>query len=685
MSGSLKIPTPDPNLRRDIQGLRALAVVLVIAFHLGLPASGGFIGVDIFFVISGYVISAMLEREWNTNQKISIKNFFVRRFWRLTPALALVVSVTFLFGTCILSAFGPSKLMVITGVGAMTLTANAVIAKFTGGYFDLAADTNPLLNTWSLSVEEQFYIGFLFILIFGWLIGKVLGSPKVGVLISVGSVFLLSATIAMLSQPGYALEGSNWLFNFYSPLNRAWEFAAGAILALAPMRQFRSVNRYSGLIAILGLGLVLYSVAIISEDQAWPSLITVLPVFATLLLIWSCHDQNGFIYRVLSNKFAVYLGDRSYSLYLWHWPLIVILGYFNISNQWRVLLVLVLTLIFSMASYRWVESTLRKKRPNRKSISTVLAISIVCTPLSLAAGAYKANQNSFWNQNLANQKIALAKRHAADKDGCNKKISYLHRSASKCSWNTNLTGAPIYLVGDSNAAHYSDGFIAAANQTNHPLITAVGSGCPFLLTEYEQPDRRSSSDGNYHVCSSFFQETFTWLKTQPRGLVVISNSESYQTVSDLRVIPKASSAPGNLYPKLLNETVQKLSSEGFRVAIISGPPHFDARATGFPVELEWDPARCTLLSQLRGECDRVMSVKVANELQSDIHREYEKISQSTNAKIIDISRFFCIDGNCPTQSGNLQIYRDRQHTTYDADLKLVPIFAKHIKEIFSSK
>lgn len=161
---------PASSRRPDIQGLRAVAVLMVVAFHAGLPVPGGFVGVDVFFVISGFVITAMLHREWHQTGRIRFGRFYLRRFKRLTPALALVVAVTMVISIVVLSPFGPQQTAAKTAFGAMLLAANFVIARTTGGYFDAPAEANPLLNTWSLPVEEQFYLVFPALIAFGWVL-----------------------------------------------------------------------------------------------------------------------------------------------------------------------------------------------------------------------------------------------------------------------------------------------------------------------------------------------------------------------------------------------------------------------------------------------------------------------------------------------------------------------------------
>jgi len=626
----------------------------------------------------------MLEREWIKNDCISISRFFVRRFWRLTPALATVVAVTMVAGAAILSAYGPQRLMVLTGIGAMLLSANAVIAKFTGGYFDLKADTNPLLNTWSLSVEEQFYIGFLSVLVFGWSLGKLIKQPKVTVRVVVASVFIISFALAMLAQPGNSLEKSNWFFHFYSPLNRAWEFAAGSLLALFSNQIDRVPNVLKKLSGIFGLAVVLFSAFYISQAQAWPSTFTVLPVIGTVLLIASSPAPRSTLYKVLANKWAIYIGDRSYSLYLWHWPIIVILGYFSLNIYVSIALALVVATVLTLATYRWIETPLRHRRPTKMVVASILALGICATPVVLSLTVHVANKNYYWNDSLKRQKIAVSASHIADQNGCNERISYLHRSSENCSWNMDLGGQAIYLVGDSNASQYSDGFVDAAKRTGHPLITAIGGGCPFLLVPFKQPDKNLYLPGDYTDCSKFAQESYIWLKSQPRGLVVISNTDLYANVPALRVVAAddRNINSGNEYFEFLETSATKLIRDGFKVAVISGPIHFEPRMDNFPAQYAWEHFRCTLHSEMTNRCSISMPINEVKAYQGSYWRSLQYVADSSGASLINLGLVFCNSSSCPTQANGLQIYRDGAHTTVDADLALVPRFVTEINKIF---
>jgi peptidoglycan/LPS O-acetylase OafA/YrhL len=174
-----------PKQRLDIQGLRAFALIIILIYHARIPLEGGFIALDVFFVISGFVITQMLMREREKTGRIDLKRFYFRRFKRLTPALAVTVSIVVLISIFLQSPFGAQQTTAATAIGTMLLTANAVIANTTGNYFDAAAEQNPLLNMWSLSTEEQFYLVFPWIMVLGWYLSTRVRWSRRTVLVSI--------------------------------------------------------------------------------------------------------------------------------------------------------------------------------------------------------------------------------------------------------------------------------------------------------------------------------------------------------------------------------------------------------------------------------------------------------------------------------------------------------------------
>lgn len=200
------LPVSSSSSRRlDVQGLRAIAVLMVIAFHAKLPLPGGFVGVDVFFVISGFVITSMLLREHARSGRIDLKRFYIRRFKRLTPALAVMVVITLVASTLLSSPLGPQQNTALTGLGAIALIANLVIAQTSGGYFDAPAATNALLHTWSLSVEEQFYLVFPVLLIVSLRFARRRPWAPAGVVAVVG---LVSFVAAVAGSRGVSVSNS---------------------------------------------------------------------------------------------------------------------------------------------------------------------------------------------------------------------------------------------------------------------------------------------------------------------------------------------------------------------------------------------------------------------------------------------------------------------------------------------
>ena len=375
-------------LRADIQGLRAIAVLAVVAFHAALPVPGGFVGVDIFFVISGFVITVMLEREWRETGKVSFGRFYLRRFKRLTPALAMMIAITVILSAVIVSPLGLQQTTAKTAVGGIFLMANLVIAKTVGGYFDAVAGTNPLLHTWSLSVEEQFYLVFPALLVLGWIIAR--SRRRWAPHVIVAGLGASSLAVMLAPTAGLRLPGSESLWGFYSPLTRAWEFAAGALLAL--VLTHRSLTGTTAtLTGTVGLGLVAASLTLIGEDTTFPGVWTALPVAGTLLLLAGGSDPAAPLSRLLSRGAMVGIGDWSYSIYLWHWPLIVFAGFLWGRNTVALTAAAALALVPALVSYTRLEQPLRNLgRLTRRRWQVVIALTVVppvhCGPASSTAG-----------------------------------------------------------------------------------------------------------------------------------------------------------------------------------------------------------------------------------------------------------------------------------------------------------
>jgi peptidoglycan/LPS O-acetylase OafA/YrhL len=336
--------------RADIDGLRAIAVIGVVLFHAGLGVSGGFVGVDVFFVISGFLITSLILRDLDRGS-FSIVDFWERRARRIFPALAVVVMVTLIAGWFLMLPFG----FQVLGQSVVALTVFASNMQFwrTSGYFDPSAEENPLLHTWSLSVEEQFYLVVPLLLLLVFTLGR---QKWVGILLSVGIVVsLVGAEMWLRRDP----SGS-----FYLLPSRAWELGAGSLMALA--RPLAS-SRWRSWLGWLGLALIFYAFFGYDAKTAFPGMAAIPPVLGTVLLIWSgmSDDEDmtfGGAHRLLASKVLVAIGLLSYSFYLWHWPFFAFHRYLFSQAPAVPLAIgyISIALLLSALSLRYVEKPFRK-------------------------------------------------------------------------------------------------------------------------------------------------------------------------------------------------------------------------------------------------------------------------------------------------------------------------------------
>jgi peptidoglycan/LPS O-acetylase OafA/YrhL len=352
--------------RPDIDGLRAIAVLPVVFFHTDVPGfGGGYVGVDIFFVISGFLITSIILNDLQSGD-FSIARFYERRIRRIFPALFPVILFTAVVGAVLFQA--PAFKELGLSMAATTLFFSNILFWSQSGYFDTPSLQKPLLHTWSLAVEEQFYIFFplALSLIHRFLKGRYLLWILVTALLS-----LAGCIWGVYHQPGAA---------FYFVLTRAWELLAGSVLALGLLPKIFS-TAIKNLLSIIGLGLVTYSVFFYSQSTPFPGYAAITPVLGAALIIYGNdgEDENIIVRKILSAKPLVFVGLISYSLYLWHWPLVAFAKYlmfrpFTIRDS---LVIVILSLVVSALSWRYVEQLFRGRNmllPNRDRLFQVAII-----------------------------------------------------------------------------------------------------------------------------------------------------------------------------------------------------------------------------------------------------------------------------------------------------------------------
>lgn len=368
--------------RPDIDGLRAIAVLSVIIFHLNPNwLQGGFVGVDVFFVISGYLITTVIARDMSLDQ-FSLSTFYQRRIARIFPAFFLVVLATLAGSILVFTEMDLAS----TGAAAAYATLSTINLKliFKGNYFELSRDAQPLLHYWSLSVEEQFYA--LYPLTF-LLIAKWSDSAKLKLLALVGAVSLGACIIATRTYPVAA---------FYLLPTRAWELVAGCSLAIFDQATLgRKAPLFRPQMAAVGLLAIGTSFFLLKEGAGFPGYEAVLPVLGTVCVIGAQRGTEGIVWRSLSAPPLVLLGKMSYSLYLWHWPIFSIVDYrlYLASTATRMPLKLGLTVVATVATYYLVEKPARTflNLPRNRVLAFTALVSAVL--FVVAGGAFLRQTN----------------------------------------------------------------------------------------------------------------------------------------------------------------------------------------------------------------------------------------------------------------------------------------------------
>ena len=672
-AGAPSPPAATP-VRRDIQGLRAIAVLAVIAFHAGLPVPGGFIGVDVFFVISGFVITALLHREWLSTGTIRFRRFYVRRFKRLTPALALMVSITVVLSIAILSPFGTQQVTAQTAIGAMFLAANLVISRSTGGYFDSAAEINPLLNTWSLSVEEQFYLVFPAVLFSGWWVARRLGRAKAIPGLLVLLVAMMSFGAAYLNAAGQLGPRTEFLFGFYGPASRAWEFAIGALIALNLPRISRlsaGVAQFLGFLGALGLGASLF---VITESTPFPGPWTLLPVLSTAALIVAGSAMPSAVSRLLSTRPMVIVGDYSYSLYLWHWPLIVFASLIWPMNSAVLVVAAVLSVGPAVASYRWLEQPIRRApNPPRGRLVALFSVAVL-VPSILAVGLWVGANKSWGIGDLSGARTAQQTWERLSEECLDLSTTFSVTSqvgAEGCTWNPEGSGKPVYLVGDSAAAQYLAGVRSAADKFDSPLRLIAAAHCPLTTAS-----RVNNTTGEVTdlACAAHNAEALRILESSPPGVVLLATSNRYWYVDDDLFV----TAPGNRQVTIeqsratleegLLSAVDALRYAGQRVVVLS--PTY----TFLNGQLS-TPERMPIFRLAAGSEGLGVDVGDLEPGQLEARKAIERVSEATGAQLIDFEAWQCPQSRCPALIGEALVYADSAHLSQQVSALLVERFA----------
>ena len=665
----------------EVQALRAIAVLGVIAYHLWPGVvRGGFAGVDVFFVISGYLITAHLLREQLAG-RLGLSRFYARRIRRLLPAALLVLAVATI-GTLALLSIGRWPQVLREIIASTVYAENWVLAADSLDYFALNNAASPVQHYWSLSVEEQFYLVWPLLLILGSAIGARLTARRGAIASVLGLVLvasLASSIVLGVTRPAPAYFGTH---------TRAWEFAAGGLLAVFLVRTAaRPVLRSA--LSWIGLAMVAAALLLYNGSIPFPGVAAVLPVAGTLLVIAAGNPRSRLApWRLLSLRPVQVVGDLSYGIYLWHWPLLVFVPVllYGTPNIVVKSLVVVATIVLAALTKRFVEDPLRtgpllaarRSRVTLASGAAAMAIvaAVALVPLTAVPGILESRESANLTAvEAAGQCLGAAVIDNPDCDSLQPGTFLLpdvdtaalddvntldcwslsgHRELVSCTHGP-TTGAAlrVALVGDSHSNQYVSAFTQIAAAHNWRVDVYGKTGCRWSSAEQE--------------------ETVEW----------VADCEAWKDALNARLttgepydIVITSSAMKSPIREAAGKTGQQTSIDGFVdswaavtqrgtqvIAIRDNPQTTEDYLACIAHNLDDPGAACA---------------RPQAESFDGFDAQLEAVPLVEGAHLVDLTQYFCQNGSCPPVIGNVIVYRDPSHLTSTYARTLAPMLHDEI-------
>ena len=657
--------------RPQIDGLRAVAILLVVAFHAGAaPLKGGFVGVDVFFVLSGFLITGLLAGELRRSGGIDLMQFYARRARRLLPALAVVMFAVLAAGTVLLPPAGERQELARSAIAAAAFVANVFFWRAQSSYFAGPSEERPLLHLWTLSVEEQFYIAWPLAIAATALLARRDAKRTVSlVALALVPACAVSFAACWLLTP---LRGN--LVFFTLPF-RAWELGAGAILALAPISAGRTdPGRCAGCaLLVAGLGAILAAGHLFSSATMFPGSAAALPVIGTVAALAGLGMAPGSApARLLAARPMVAIGKLSYSWYLWHWPLLALARAAapDAHAVWRDGALVLVALALSAATYRWVEDPVRRGRtlwPTRAAASVASGLALLMACAAVAAGTWQAADRIAERDPLLRAIVNARTETITVPTECTHfRQPYVTLApAATCTLNAAASGATLVLWGDSHAFHYLPALADWAQRSGNRVLPRTMGGC----RPHETGPPAGSLAWAYDAtdgCKAFNSAVRQSIgEASGGGATIVGLAARWSAAA------AGPSGKRHDWEPDLRRLVASLRADGLGVVLIAEVPR---PRVDIPACLSRHGAgRC---DRPRGEVDAERAAAVA--ILAGI------AAANPGVSLLDPIDANCTRQTCPAVIDGVVLYRDASHLSVSGARRLGPVLGDHIQRFLQS-
>ena len=627
--------------RADIEGLRAVAVLSVIGFHYEVPRmTGGFVGVDIFFVISGYLISQLLLKEISATKTLDFVRFYGRRAKRLLPASLFMTIATLLVGYMTLAPFEQIEVAKSAQASALYAT-NVWLLHRAMNYFSPESSLNPFLHTWSLSVEEQFYLVWPAFLLVASRFGR--RALVVAMLLLTAGSFIGCLYLTYTKQA--------WAF-YFSPA-RAWEFGAGALVAIGPAANWARKSGSGAIIGWAAFAALIISCFAINEFFSFPGVVAIIPVLATALLLLTGENAAGPSMLLTTAPFQ-FFGTRSYAMYLWHWPIAVLGSVFVSVNAATYSAFFVLTVVLASFSYSWLEHPIRASRWLAEGSVRAIGLGGALTVVGAVSGLLSliiAHQAADPTQ--AKIISATSKFSVSNEAGCI--VGFTTDKPLRCVFGAQNYRKTIVLFGDSHADQWTTALASIAEQHGWRLVTYLKASCSVAeIPVYNMRLRRLSPE-----CAKWRQEAIAQIANDhPDAVLVAQFSGGY--VKGPFTNLGSNAVDVDAWEDGVRTVLEELTTSSRNVVILRDNP-----TPYHPV------GTCLARAEWRGlsfdACNREL---VQTTSQPVLLAEQRAVASFDTARMIDLTPAICRDTICPAVRDGVVVYRDANHLTVDFTLVL---------------